>query len=157
MKAVADYDSWQSSQISKLKRQAATLEGANDAYTTAASKPLSGAVAKSFAAVTKAVQGGGPLGWFWQHTLGEGDKNLPSLVTAPSRVLNFFGNLNTQDRNIYKSDGSAVKRSGGIADAWRATLGQRNANTKPWVDVKPGKQADAILGAEVKSLIAFIS
>ena len=90
----------------------------------------------------------------WKYSLGNGDKNIPSLIKAPARAYNWVGNINTKDRTVFLEGGKNTNRVGSDLNAWQMTQNQRTANQKPWIDVKPGKQADAILGQQVRSLIA---
>jgi hypothetical protein len=114
---------------------------------------LEGYGVKSEAKITSKVAQAG--GWFnrnviqkaaqnpvWKYTLGEGSRNVPSLVTAPSRLVNTLGNLNTKDREIYKYGGTTASRINSRDNAWQSTFNQRNFNLRPVVD-KPYNWADA--------------
>lgn len=156
-KAAAEYNAWQTSEIAKLEKQRAGANAMIDAYGKASQAPLTSAAAKGASMFNRNVVHGVPgkvLGNVWQYTLGQGSTNAPSVVTAPSRVVNWFGNLNTKNRTIYQEGGTSTNRAGSKMNAWQASYNQRSFNQKPWIDVKPGKQADQALGTEVRSLIA---
>lgn len=156
-RAAAEYNAWQTSEIAKLEKQRASTNAMIDAYGKASQAPLTSAAAKGASMFNRNVVNGVPgkvLGNVWQYTRGQGSKNAPSIVTAPGRAVNWFGNLNTKDRTIYQQGGTSTNRAGSKLNAWQATQNQRSFNQKPWVDMKPGKQADQVLGTEVRSLIA---
>lgn len=156
-KAAAEYNAWQTAEIAKLEKQRAGANAMIDAYGKASQAPLTSAAAKGASMFNRDVVHGVPgkvLGNVWQYTLGQGSTNAPSIVTAPSRVVNWIGNLNTKDRTIYQEGGTSMNRKGSKLNAWQATYNQRSFNQKPWVDIKPGKQADQAYGEYVKSLIA---
>jgi hypothetical protein len=88
----------------------------------------------------------------WKYTLGGGSENIPSVVTAPARALNWLGNINTSDRNIYQTGGTTTNRLTTGKNAWQTTFNQRNNNTRPWVDVSPANAPKQIRD-EVTSLI----
>lgn len=145
----------QQSQLDKeynsLQELAARYDGMTAAFSNGASKKLTSVAARTVSKGAKFVSDQNPI---WKFTLGSGSENIPSLVKAPARLFNFAGNINTKDRTIYEYGGNSFNRANSNKNAWQATFNQRNKNTRPWVDVKLGKQADQILGNEVKSLIA---
>lgn len=155
-KAAAEYNAWQTGEIARLEKQRASTNAMIDAYGKASQAPLTSAAAKGASMFNRDVIHGVPgkvLGNVWQYTLGQGSTNAPSVVTAPSRVVNWIGNLNTKNRTIYQEGGTNTNRAGSKLNAWQATYNQRSFNQKPWVDIKPGKQADQAYGTWVKSLI----
>ncbi len=156
-RAVAEYTAWESGQISGLEGDRAQLTGYVEGLQKAAGRPLQSAAGKTLGGFTKYVAkpAGAVAGKIWQYTLGSGDKNIPSIVTAPSRVINFVGNLNTPDRQIYKEGGGSFSRQGSNVNAWQATQNQRNFNVKPWTDLDwRSPQAKKMFGPQVESLIA---
>jgi hypothetical protein len=155
--AAASYNAWQTAEIAKLEKQRAITNGQIDAYGKASSAQLTSATARAAAMFNRDIVHGVPgkvLGNVWQYTLGQGSTNAPSVVTAPSRLVNFLGNLNTKDRTIYQEGGTSTNRANSNLNAWQITANQRTLNQKPWVDIKPGKQADQSYGQDVKALIA---
>ncbi len=118
-------------QFDDLQRMAARYDGMSAAFDKASQKPLTSKAARFASTAKKAVSDENPI---WKYTLGSGDKNVPSLVTAPSRVVNFVGNLNTKDRDIYKYGGGSEKRTENGQNAWQAGFNQRNFNIRPVVD-----------------------
>lgn len=155
-KAAAEYTAWETAEIKKLERQRAMTNAQIDAYGKASSAPLTSKAAKAASMFNRNVIHGAPgsiLGNVWNYTLGQGSKNVPSLVTAPGRIVNWAGNLNTKDRTIYQEGGKSFNRDGSKLNAWQASQGQRSFNLKPYVDVKSGKEADKLYGDYVKSLI----
>jgi hypothetical protein len=155
--AAAEYNAWQTGEITKLEKQRAITNAQIDAYGKASSAQLTSAPAKAAGMFNRDVIHGVPgkiLGNVWQYTLGQGSTNAPSIVTAPSRAVNFFGNLNTKNRTIYQEGGTSINRSNSDLNAWQATANQRSFNQKPWVDIKPGKKADQSYGQYVNALIA---
>lgn len=153
----ADYDKLVSTEQSaldtefaQLEKQGAHYEAMTAAFGQASQKPLTSFTAKTLTKAAKLIGTENPI---WRYTLGQGSANIPSLVTAPSRVANWVGNLNTKDRTIYTQGGGSFSRAGSDLNAWQATFNQRTFNARPWVDVGRGAKADAILGAEVRSLI----
>lgn len=151
---IADqYNKLVESSLRDLLKFDAYFTGTMEGYGLKAEEKLTSRVAKLAGSFNKNIiqrAGENPV---WKYTLGSGSENLPSIVTAPSRAINFIGNLNTPDRQIYKTGGAVENRLETKKNAWQSTYNQRNINLKPWTDVKPGKQADAILGDQVKSLI----
>lgn len=140
-KAVADYDAWQTAQINSLEKDRAITTARIDAFGNASQSKLNSAPARAV----------GWLGTLPQHfennpifkyTLGSGSKNVPSLVTAPSRFINLIGNLNTNNRTINQYGGKSINRLGSSLNAWQSTFNQRNFNIKPVVD-KPYNKSKA--------------
>lgn len=155
-RAAKEYTDWETAEIAKLENMRASVNAQVDAYGAASSKPLTSKVARGASMFNRNVINGVPghaLGWVGKYTIGQGSKNVPSLVTAPARVGNWLGNLNTKDRTIYTEDQKSFNRANSNLNAWQASFNQRTWNNHPWVDVKPGKQADQILGAKVNALI----
>lgn len=155
-KAVQDYEKWETEQIDRLEHGRARLEGASGAYEKGATASLTSTAAKLAAkanTLTKPVQGA--LGQVWKYTLGSGSEAVPSLTTAPSRVVNFFGNINTSDRQIQKTGGGTVNRLETGKNAWQSTFGQRNINLRPKVDLDPNSpEARKLFDDKALSLIA---
>lgn len=140
-RAVSEYQAWERASVDDLERRRASLTGMAKAYEDAAGMPLQSTAARGISAVHRATQ---PLhsamSTLWRHTLGQGSQNVPSLVTAPSRALNFLGNINTPDRRIYQHGGGAVNRQTAGLNAWQATFNQRNFNIRPVRDQPYDKQ-----------------
>lgn len=135
-----------------LTKAGAQFDGSVDSFTKNSSRPITSLPAKflkTYANVAKNIAE--PIA---RYTIGGGSKNVPSLVTAASRLVNFAGNLNTPDRVIQQYGGKSTNRQKSGQNAWQATYDQRNFNIKPYVDLKLGKQADKAYGNYVRELIA---
>ena len=151
---VDQYNAKISASAQDLSKMAAITEGMIAGLGEKASMKLTSAPAK-FVSKT-----GSALSWLasdknpvWRGTLGNGWENVPSIVRAPSRAVNWAANINTKDRTIQQYGGSTIDRSKTGKNAWQATYNQRNLNTKPWVDIKL-KQAPKELRDQVRGLIA---
>lgn len=141
-----EYNSLVSEGASYDGRQAAFGSSSQQPLTSFASKVLS----KGVGAVKAFASDKNPI---WRGTLGGGWENVPSLVTAPGRVVNWAGNINTKDRTIYQYGGTSFDRSKSGKNAWQASFNQRNVNLKPYVD-RPFDAAEAKKMFENKSLVA---
>lgn len=148
-----DYNSRIAASAKDLSKMAALTEGKIAGYDSKSQMKINSAPAKLFSKTNAALQ------WVasdknpvWRGTLGGGWENVPSLVTAPSRVVNWAGNLNTKDRVIQKYGGQSFNRTTSGKNAWQATFNQRNINLKPWIDIKPS-QAPKELRDQVRGLI----
>lgn len=146
MKTQAEYDQFVKQQQDILNKEygALTKEGASyDARTQAFSKssqqPLSSFTSKTLSKAAVLASDKNPI---WKFTLGSGNKNVPSLVTAPSRAVNWIGNLNTKNRDIYQYGGGTTNRTKERLNAWQASFNQRNFNIRPVVD-KPFNREQA--------------
>lgn len=155
-KSQSEYDAFVAKKQSELDSEYNTLvklEARYSAQTAAFGKAsqmaLTSKTARGLSKVKKLASDENPI---WKYTLGSGTENIPSIVTAPSRVVNFVGNLNTKDREIYQYGGGSVKRTETGKNAWQSGFNQRNFNVRPWVD-KTKDNAPQWLKDEVKSLI----
>ena len=136
-KAVNNYTAWESSGIRNLENDRAMITASMDAYGVGSEAGLTSKAARTVGFANKfLVQGlpGKTLGKVFQYTLGSGGKDIPSIATTPSRVVNWLGNLNNKDRTIYQSGGTSINRSNSSLNAWQATQNQRNFNIKPVTD-----------------------
>lgn len=129
--------------IKDLNHVAAYTEGALEGYGKKSEQKLSSAPARAASFINQKVIQSNPAQKIWQYTLGSGTKNIPSIVTAPSRVINTLGNLNTKDRNIYQYGGKTTNRDGSKNNAWQSTFNQRNFNIRPVTD-KPFNKGAAV-------------
>lgn len=133
----ANYEQQIAASVSGLQRIAAITEGKLKGYDKNASMRLSSfagnAVSTGVSAIKKFASDKNPI---WRATLGGGWENVPSLVTAPSRAVNWVGNINTKDRTIYQHGGTSFNRAQSGKNAWQATFNQRNVNLKPVIDRK---------------------
>jgi hypothetical protein len=154
-RAVNEYSNWERQNIAGLESSRSQLQGMYEGYTKASGKPLTSGIAKAAAGFidnTKPAQNA--LGKVWKYTLGSGDKNIPSLVTAPSRAINLLGNLNTKNRQIYKEGGGSFNRVNSPLNAWQTTQNQRNFNVKPWTDITANSNtAHKMFDKSVKNFI----
>lgn len=132
-KAADDYNSWESKQIDQLEKDRARTTAQLEAFNTGSQQKLNAPGAKAAGVVGKFL-GGLENNRIWKYTFGSGTESKPSLVTAPSRVVNFLGNLNSKNRDIYQYGGGSVDRSKNGKTAWQATFNQRNFNIRPYTD-----------------------
>lgn len=139
----AEYDALIASEQAKLDAEYSSLvkkSARYDASTTAfgelSSKPLSSWGSKALGKVAGVISDENPL---FKYTLGSGDKNIPSGITTPSRIINFIGNINTKDRDIYQYGGGSKKRTETGLNAWQSGYNQRNFNLRPYTDVPYSK------------------
>lgn len=108
-----------------LIAEGAAYDGRIAAYGKNATAPLTSFGAKAITSLVKIASDENPI---WKYTIGSGDQNKPSLVTAPGRAVNFVNNLIDPKgkKNYYQG---VVKN--GIdqgKNAWQATFNQRNFN-----------------------------
>ncbi|WP_299376754.1 hypothetical protein [uncultured Kiloniella sp.] len=136
----AEYDKQIKASLDKLTYKGAATEGRMKGYGIKAEEELSSLTGKILSGFGKGIEAAGRNPIF-KYTLGEGSESKPSLVTAPARLYNFVGNLNTKDRDIYRSGGGSDKRTETGKTAWQATFNQRNANIKPYIDKEFDKAA----------------
>lgn len=143
-KAADAYMNWQNTNIGGLQADAGRITASLDAYGVKSTSKLNSApMAAAGWLNRKVVQGvpGKAFGNIFKYTLGSGSKNIPSVVTAPGRVVNWVGNLNTKDRTIYQSGGTSTNRTNSKLNAWQAGFNQRNFNIRPVVDKPYDKSA----------------
>lgn len=130
-KAVADYKKWESSELQRLEYARAATTGTLEGYEGKSKEQINNLPGKVGNWLYKNVVTG-PIGQvtgnLWKYTLGSGDENLPSLVTAPSRAVNWVGNLFNKNgqKNLY--GGGTVKGFEKGKNAWTQTFNQRNFN-----------------------------
>lgn len=136
-KAVSDYTTWESANISNLEKARARTTAQLEAFGKAAEKPLSSAASKAVSWATKVPE----TNRLFKYTLGGGSEGMPSIVTAPSRAVNWLGNLNTKDRTINQYGGTSTNRAQSGKTAWQASFNQRNFNIRPVVDKPYDKDA----------------
>lgn len=149
LNALADnYNAQLKASVADLQYVAAYTEGKLEGLGVAASAKLTSKVGRTASFINRNVVQKAMSNPIWKYTLGEGDRNIPSIVTAPSRVINFIGNLNTKDRSIYKYGGETANRINSKDNAWQATLNQRNFNIRPYVDKPYNKE---VAWAELKA------
>lgn len=152
LNALADeYNAKMQAGLNDLKRVEAYTIGTVEGYGLKAeekikSKPLQAAGFINRNVVQRAGQN--PL---WKYTLGGGSENIPSIVTAPSRAVNWIGNINTNTRQVYKYGGGAEERIKTGKNAWQSTFNQRNFNIRPWTDKKfDAKEIEKRFGKEAE-------
>lgn len=130
-RAISEYELWEQMQVGDFENSRAEIEGIKNAYTEEAGREIDAPLAnagKFFNQITKPIQD--TFGKVWQYTLGSGDENAPSIVTAPSRAINAVGNFLDPNRTIHKSDGTSGQLDKS-KNAWQNTFGQRNLNMRP--------------------------
>ena len=159
---------WQAANKATLEKQKFASQAEYDAYLKVAAQEseLINDLEYTRAATTGSMEGWGKVyeskstntgskvgGWFsgamnkvaenplFKYTIGGGSENIPSVVTAPSRVINWFGNVNTPNRDIYKYGGETANRLNDKKNAWQSTFNQRNFNIRPYTDKAFDKNA----------------
>jgi len=118
-------------EYNEIVRMEARIKGLTTAFGKASETPLTSNISRTLSTVKKIASHENPI---WNYTLGGGSENIPSLVTAPGRIVNFVGNLNTKDRDIYQYGGGSVKRTETGKNAWQSGFNQRNFNIRPFID-----------------------
>ena len=115
--------------ISDLNYSKAAMEGMAEAYGTKASEKSGTALGQLFSwfgDVGNALNAN-PI---FKYTLGSGDENTPSVVTAPGRFVNWIGNLiDSKGQKNYR-DGTSTAGLPANKNAWQATYDQRNWNVE---------------------------
>lgn len=131
-KAVADFKKWEDNSLKTLQYARAATQGTLLGYEGKSKEQINNLPGKvGNWAYNNIVRGpiGQVTGNIWKYTLGGGDENLPSLVTAPSRFLNWIGNSTFNKnggKNLY--GGKVVKGFEKGKNAWTQTFNQRNLN-----------------------------
>lgn len=130
-RAVDDFNAWQEKDYKDLMYLKAATEGMAKGYGEKSTEKLTNLPGRAISFFDEKIASSPPaklLGNLWQYTLGSGDENLPSVATAPSRVINFFGNL--LDPKGTKNYFEGVTKQGieNGKSAWQATFNQRNFN-----------------------------
>lgn len=128
--AVAGFSKWEQSKISDLEYMRGATEGMYSAYGEAASqrnKSVAGSVGGWFTETAVPFLTDNSI---FKYTLGSGDKNAPSVVTAPSRAINTVGNF-FRDTRYYHGGKSEKGKAKSWGEAWRDSYEQRNFNIKP--------------------------
>lgn len=123
------YNSWVDTQVKDLEYTRAAQEGMYNAYKDGSSAKLTGATSKLFEWTNNSIvqPTKTALGKAWQYTLGQGDENIPSIVTAPMRVINTIGNAADPKRQINQYGNKSQNGLQG-KNAWQASFEQRNWN-----------------------------
>lgn len=145
------YNKWVDDQVKGLEYTRAAQEGQYNAYKEGASAKLQGAGGQFFEGVNKNVvePTKGFFGNVWKYTLGEGDENVPSVVTAPGRAVNWIGNSLDSKRTVNQWGGTTTKMND-KKNAWQASFNQKAFNranpTKQPFDLK---QAEKEFGKKI--------
>lgn len=129
-KAVKEFSDWENSNIDDLEYTRGASAGMAEGYGKKAREENTSPAGKVGSWFNKNVVNGVPgqfVGGIWKYTLGEGDENMPSLVTAPMRVINTIGNAADQNRQINQYGNKSQKGLQG-KNPWQASFNQRNWN-----------------------------
>ena len=129
-KAVKEFSDWENSNIKDLEYMRGASAGMSEGYGKKASEENTSPAGKVGSWFNKNVVNGLPgqaVGGLWKYTLGEGDENVPSLVTAPMRAINSIGNAVDQNRQINQYGNKSQKGLQG-KNPWQASFNQRNWN-----------------------------
>lgn len=131
-KDIDDYTKWESENVKSLEYTRAATTGMLAGYGAKASEKLNDPISRAGSWFNKHVTHGLPgqfLGGVWNISLGQGWKDVPSLATAPGRVVNTIGNLMrpNQQRNYHEGK-TETSRVTSLSDAWAKSFNQRNIN-----------------------------
>lgn len=126
--AVGIFTKWENEQIDDLEYTRAASTGMAEAWGEQSQKAGKSGIAKAGSWFNdKVVQpvAGNPI---FKYTLGAGDENTPSLITAPARGLTALTNLFRKPGDaIYDRAGNESKYNG---NPWTTTFNQSNLNGK---------------------------
>lgn len=130
--AVGIFSKWEAENIDSLEYMRASSAGLAEGFGKVSQSEGDSLIAKVGSWAKKNIADGLPgqvAGGIWKYTLGSGDENLPSLVTAPSRAVNFVGNsLWNKGGNKNLHDGKVVQGIEKGKNPWTQTYDQRNFN-----------------------------
>lgn len=129
-KAVKEFSDWENSNIADLEYTRGASAGLSEGYTQKSQEENKSPLGTAGSWFNKNVVNGVPgkiVGGIWNYTLGSGDENLPSLVTAPMRVINTIGNTVDQKRQINQYGDKSQNGLQG-KNPWQASWNQRNWN-----------------------------
>lgn len=129
--AVNEFQNWEKKALADLEYTRAATEGSLSGYKKKSEEKLTNTPGKVASWVDSNILKSAPaqfLGNAWKYTLGSGDENIPSLVTAPSRAINWAGNLIDPKGKKNFHDGKTTQGIPQGKNAWTATLNQRNIN-----------------------------
>lgn len=126
-KLAEEYDRRIKKSAASLENFDATLRGIEGAADDESRRKLPGKVGGLISWTNRNVaQKGKGLGTtIARYTIGQGSENLPSAVTALGRGVSWLQNLNTNNRTIYKNDGSSFNRLESGKNSWQATFNAR--------------------------------
>jgi hypothetical protein len=124
--AVGIFSKWETENIDDLEFMRAASAGMAEGYGTKAQAEGTSAIAQTGKWLKGVVDtvAANPI---FKYTLGSGDENVPSLVTAPARLVNTIGNAFDQKGNKNYFD-KVVKPGIGKKSPWQASYNQRNFN-----------------------------
>lgn len=129
-KAVKEFSDWENSNIADLEYTRGASAGVAEGYGKKAREENTSPAGKVGSWFNKNIVNGAPgqfVGGLWKYTLGEGDENMPSLVTAPMRAINSIGNAVDPNRQINQYGDRSQKGLQG-KNPWQASFNQRNWN-----------------------------
>ena len=128
--AVKAFSEWETANIDDLEYTRGASAGMAEGYGKKSSEENNSPVGSVGSWFNKNIVNGLPgqaVGGVWKYTLGEGDENIPSLVTAPMRVINSIGNTIDQKRQINQYGNKSQDGLQG-KNPWQASFNQRNWN-----------------------------
>ena len=129
-KAVKEFSDWETDGIKDLEYTRGASAGMAEGYGGKAKEENKSVLGTAGSWFNKNVVQGAPgqfVGGIWKYTLGEGDENMPSLVTAPMRAINSIGNAVDQKRQINQYGDKSQNGLQG-KNPWQASWNQRNWN-----------------------------
>lgn len=127
--AVGIFTKWEDEQIDDLEFTRAASTGLTEGWTRESQREGKSGIAKLGGWFGKNVVSPALENPIFKYTLGQGDENVPSLVTAPSRVVNWFGNATFNaggEKNLHDNKKITGFEKG--KNAWTQTFNQRNLN-----------------------------
>lgn len=131
-KDIDEYVKWETDNVKSLEYTRAATTGLLAGYGSKASEKLNDPISRAGSWFNKNVTHGLPgkiTGGIFNYTLGQGDKDKPSVFTAPGRAVNTLLNWTgiSKQRNYHegKVDSSKVTS---LSDAWQKSFNQRNLN-----------------------------
>ena len=127
-KAVGVFAKWESGEINNLETMRATITGMIEGYTGKSQEESKSWLAQTGKAIKKNIIDPVTNNGVFKYTLGSGDENIPSVVTAPSRAVNWVGNLFNGGGAKNLQNGTAVQGFEKNKNAWTQTFNQRNFN-----------------------------
>lgn len=126
--ALGIFTKWETEQIDNLEYARAANTGMSEAWSKESQREGKSGIAKIGGWFQKSVVQPVAANPIFKYTLGSGDENTPSLVTAPSRAVNFIGNKFNEGGNKNLSNDTWVKGYEKNKNAWTQTYNQRNFN-----------------------------
>jgi len=127
-KAVKGFSKWENSKIKDLEYTRAATEGMMAGFGKKSVEKNDSPFGKVSGWFTESLVPAVTNNGLFKYTLGSGDKNTPSVVTAPSRLINAVGNQFWNDKRNYHGGKTEAGKAKDFGEAWRQSFNQRNLN-----------------------------